>query len=398
MGFFYINETPEERKAHEKERDAELREIAQQTMTLVQHAGKEIFPDFLWEPQINTFEVEDDYKTKACCTNPAVLRAYTIGRKYANYWEYLEALEAYYEYAKYIEAVFGSFEMMQRANRDGFSSVFIPPKPKLTHKKKNKILIETGFLPSRVDDDFEMPDAAIEEELRELPLRELDFADEVDLPKAIQRIQEKMMGNKARSDRVASLFQYNANRQYQQGMDAIVAFLTNSTNENIRDLKDGTESLAEQIDALHEFDGIPPEIIAHILMPVNGTIIRDGYIQNQKEREIMEIIKILETNGFDFLESSATKGMKTEAVRALQRQFGGEVDLSKLSKKQRKKYKKKMRELEKDKRNAIIGDRRLQKTLLSNRIHLSRSEADEFGVSPMSINFHLSDVFGGDTD
>lgn len=395
MGLYIINESAEERKVHEKEKDQELREIAAETMRIVQNVGKEVFPEFLWEPHINDFEVSDDYRTKACCTNPAVLRAYSIGRKYANYWEYLEALDAYTEYAKYIDAVFGSFEMMQRANRDGYSSVFIPPRPKLTHKKKNKLLIETGFLPSKIDEEYEVDEEILNEEIAALPVHELSFDDSEELPKAIQRIQEKMLGNKAKSDRVAGLFQYNAGRQYQQGMDAIVAFLSSAGNENIRDTKDGVESFVEQMDSLHEFDGIPADILASILMPSVGTIIRDGHIQNQKERELSDLIKILETNGFNFLESSATKGLKTEAVRALRRQFAGEVDLSKMSKKQRKKYKKKMREYEADKRQAIAGDRRIQQTLLKNRIHLSRSEGEEFGVDPMNISFRLSDVLGG---
>ena len=160
MGLYIINESAEERKLHEKEKDQELREIANETLRIVRNVGKEIFPEFLWEPQVNDFEISDDYRTKACCTNPAVLRAYSIGRKYANYWEYLEAMDAYTEYAKYIDAVFGSFDMMRRANRDGYSSVFIPPLPKLTHKKKNKLLIETGFLPSKIDEEFEVDDEA----------------------------------------------------------------------------------------------------------------------------------------------------------------------------------------------------------------------------------------------
>jgi hypothetical protein len=397
LGIFYINETAEERKAHEKQRDQELREIAAETMRIVQNVGKDVFPDFLWEAQINDFEVSDDYRTKACCTNPAVLRAYSIGRKYANYWEYLEALDAYTEYAKYIEAVFGSFEMMQRANRDGYSSVFIPPLPKLTHKKKNKLLIETGFLPSRIDEEFEIDDEVISEQITELPENELSFNPDEELPKDIQRIQERMIGNKAKSDRVAGLFQYNAGRQYQQGMDAIVAFLSSAPNESIRDTKDGTESLAEQIDALHEFEGIPADILTYLLMP-QSTIIADGRLQNQRERELSELIGILETNGFNFLETSATKGLKTAAVRALRRKFGEDVDLSKMTKKQRKKYKKKMREYEEDKRKAIAGDRRIQQQLLKNRIHLSRSEGEEFGVDSLNVNFHLSDVLGGFED
>lgn len=395
MGLYIINESAEERKLHEKEKDQELREIANETLRIVRNVGKEIFPEFLWEPQVNDFEISDDYRTKACCTNPAVLRAYSIGRKYANYWEYLEAMDAYTEYAKYIDAVFGSFDMMRRANRDGYSSVFIPPLPKLTHKKKNKLLIETGFLPSKIDEEFEVDDEALDKEIAELPLHELSFDDTEELPKAIQRIQEKMIGNKAKSDRVAGLFQYNAGRQYQQGMDAIVAFLSSASNESIRDTKDGTESLSEQIDALHEFEGIPADILTAMLMPSTGTIIRDGYIQNQKERELSDLIKTLEINGFNFLETSATKGLKTEAVRALRRQFASDVDLSKMTKKQRKKYKKKMKEYEDDKRKAIAGDRRIQQQLLKNRIHLSRSEGDDFGVDPLNINFHLSDVLGG---
>ena len=57
-----------------------------------------------------------------------------------------------------------------------------------------------------------------------------------------------------------------------------------------------------------------------------------------------------------------------------------------------------MKEYEADRRNALIGDRRIQRTLLQNRIHLSRDDADDFGVDPSLVNFRLSDVIPMDED
>jgi hypothetical protein len=173
-----------------------------------------------------------------------------------------------------------------------------------------------------------------------LPEHELSF-DDVEIPKSLKRIHESVMGNKAKADRVAGIFQYHTGSEFKQGMDAIVAFLSGSSNENVAITKNGIESFAEQIDALHEFDGIPDDIVTEMLNPQPGPIIVDGYIQKKKDKDLTELIRTLETNGFDFLGSSATKGMKATAVRALKREFGENVDLSTMSKKEKKKYKKK---------------------------------------------------------
>ena len=306
-------------------------------------------------------------------------------------------MDAYIEYAKYIENVFGSFDMMKRANRDGYSSVFIPVMPKLTHKKKNKLLIETGFMPSKYEDDFEPPDESIEEDLKNLPERELSFDESEKVPKRVLRIWDAMSANKAKSDRVAGLFAHSSSAQMRQGMDAIIASLTSATTDEAI-TGSGYSSFAEEIADLHAFDGIPQEIVNYMLTPESQTIIADGILNNSKEREMVEIIKTLEMNGFDFLNSSATKHMNTNAVRALNREFARDVDLSSLSKKQRKKYKKKMRQLQIDKRNSLVGDQRIRKTLLGNRIHLSLSESNAFGVDSSLANFHLCDVLPGGDD
>jgi len=52
--------------------------------------------------------------------------------------------------------------------------------------------------------------------------------------------------------------------------------------------------------------------------------------------------------------------------------------------------------MEADRRNALAGDRRLQRTLLASRVHLTRDECDDFGVDQSLANFHLSDVIPDD--
>lgn len=389
-GFFVVNESDQVVRDEERKREEEAQEIADETMELVASAGNDLFPDFLWEPQLNEFENDDAYRLKASCQNPAVLRAYTIAKKYQKYWDYVDAMEAYIEYAKYIETVYGDFDMMARASKEGYSTVYIPALPKLTHKKKNKIILESGFMPSRTDDEFIPPDGSVEESLSMLPTGELEESEKRELPKRVKRIQESMVQAKKKMDRINGIYTINTGGSH-QGMDAIINFLTNSNSDNIQNRGQGNLSIAESIEDLHIYDHIPEEIANWMALPQSTAIIVDSVYMDKSKVEAKELIRELEKNGYDFLFSSATSSMDKEAVRALHREFK-DIDLDRLPKKERKKYKKMLKK-EKQRKMEIIGsDRRLQQTLLNNRIRLNQTDMYG-GINPDFINFHLSDAF-----
>ena len=392
MGYFIVE--PESDK-EEREHRNELKQIAQDTLELTKNAPENVFPDFLWEIQMNEFEHEIDYKTRAACKNPWVLRAYSIGRKYQDYWRYIEAMNAYVEYADYIDKIYGSFDMLRKAAKDGYSTVFIPPLPKLTHKKKNKLFIESGFIPSRVDEEFEPDDEGIEESIESLPDGIIIDDPNTKLSKEEMAMRERVIANKERADRIAGIYTGSNGTS----MDAVIRFMTGASLESSTVIDRSNGSVSEAIEDLHEDDFIPSEILEDRYKG-DTKAIENGMIVRTKDRELMSIIKTLEENGFSFLDKSATVGMKTEAVRVLRQQLGAtEVDLDSLSKKERKKLKKKMKRDEFKRTQSVISDRRMQRTLLSNRIRLDVADSvGGSGINPAFANFRLSDVFGEDDE
>lgn len=395
MGFRIITHTAEEKKKAEADKEQEIKRIAEETLTLVDKAPNDLFPDFLWEPQVNEFESGNDYKIRATCTNPAVLKAYTLGRKYSNYWDYLEAIDTYYQYAKYINEAYGNFEMIRRI--DNLEGIFIPPRPKLTHKKKNRLLMITGFIPSKIDPEYEADDEVILAAASTIKLHELDEDPYAKESKHARELKEATMKSKEKKDRISSIYMYGRSSEEKQGMDAIVSFLRSSSKK--LDDDETCQSVSDLIEDLHEFDGMTEDEIHDLIESLEDTtIVSNGYLQKKSDHDRLELIKTLELNGFDFLNSSITGNMKTSAVRALRRELHADVDLSTLSKKKRKKMEKKLAKQKSDRRAEIASDRRLQGTLLKNRIHLSSDAATGFGVDADNINFHFADVFGRNYD
>ena len=363
----------------------DIEEEAQRALEITKDAGNDIFPDFLWTVQINDFVGIIDYKTRATCTNPEVLKAYEIGYKHSSYWSFVDAMSAYEEYKNYISSIYGDFEMMKRASRDGYSNVYIPAMPKLMHKKKNKLLIETGFMPSREIEHFEVePDVyAASSNIR--------FDSEIDMDsppsKEMKKIFDQMTEDKLRADRISGVYAYKNSRVARTGMDSILTYLT-STTETVKETTLNNEvSLNDRMRELHEYDFVDPIILEDYQQPkLPKTIIQNGMMVKTEDSAQMEIIRTLEKNGWDFLKSSATKNMSDDAVRALNREFAHVTDFKDMTKKQKKKYAKKMAKEAKRTELESLGDARISNMLLKNRISLSRDVTE----------FRLSDLFGSD--
>lgn len=383
MGLFYLNETANDK---EQERQKELEEIALETLSLVDGVDNKVFPEFIWEPQINDF-VNDDYRIRGSCTNPQVIKAYSIRRKYNDYWDYIDALESYMEFVKYADAVYGSFEMMRNAARLGIKIISIPSFPKLSNKKKNRVLLEGGFMPSRVDDELEVDSERKERVISEI--KSVDVCDDEDyrIPKINFKLQEKAIKKQTRSARVGSIFAYNS--QSNLSFDAIINFL-NSPNQDQFESRggDSSSSMMDKINNLHENDYIDEEILSDSLTPQHVGVIANGaFIKTADERQI-KIIETLEREGFNFLNSTAASALDKHAVRMLTKKLNrptDEVDYSQLSKKEIKKLKKKEAKRRKRAREQLIGDRRIQETLLRNKIHIGTDEM---------TSFRFADVFG----
>jgi len=384
MGLFYVDTDTENSLANQNQHLEEIRDIAKETIQLAELAPDDIFPEFLWGVQLNDYD-GDDYKLRGTCTNPNVLKAYTIRRKYSNYWDYLDAYEAYLDYVEYIDSAYGSFEMMKNAADNGVSTIYIPKKPKLTNKKSNKNLIRSGFTPSRIIEDFIIDEKIINQAIDDIPNKEISDDKDYELPKRIAKLHSKEESARVKNDRISSIYARTTSNM--QGMDAIINFLNNPNTDSVEDRGRVASSFTEEMENSHEFDYLPQDVIDDMFAP-KTSYISSAYLMNPERQRQQEILSALTEAGFGFLDKSATSGMDKEVVRAVTRKYGKyQTDYSNLTPKQIKKLKKKEAKRRKRSTERMIGDRRLQDALLRNRAHFSRDD---------NLNFRLSDVIPED--
>lgn len=357
-----------------------IAEYAEESLQIARAAENSIFPNFLWEIQMNEFG-GDDYRLRGTCENSYVLEAYRLKRKYSNYWDYLDAMQIYNAYAEYIESAYGSFEMMKNAAAEGYGTVYIPKMPKLTNKKKNRDFLWTGFLPCRIDEDFVIDPETIDAMIQAVPTSELDESYEYTLPEQEKRIQHQVLISKSRRDRVNSIYAASSGTRG-DGMDAIINFLNQANTGSIDSRAQSKMSVSETIDDIHEFDGIPPDIVEYMLSP-HTRAIYGGTLADPKQKEQLDILEALVQAGFDFLDSDASKGIKKENIRAMTRKYGNMKNPADMTPAERKRYLKQMAKLKRSQQERLLGDRRMTQSLLLNRVQFSRAD---------STGFRLSDV------
>ena len=378
MGLFYINTSDQNKLDKQKQHAEEINRYAQEALQIGQLADKSIFPGFLWEVQLNEHE-GDDYKLRGTCNNPNVLKAYTIRRKYSNYWDYIDAMDAYIDYVNYIDSAYGSFDMMKNAADNGVSTIYIPKKPKLSNKKENKVLIRSGFTPSRIDEDFIPNSDVVDEAIRNMISREISHSKEYELPKKIQKLHEKEEAARVKFNRLNSIYATNSGSM--QGMDAIINFLNNPNSDSVEDRGRTDSSFTEEMEKLHEYDHLPQDILDDMFTP-KTTYLTSSYLMNPEKQREQEILMALTEAGYNFLDKAITSGLSKDAVRAVMRTYGSQMtNYDDLTPKQIKKLKKKEAKRRKHAKQRLVGDRRLADALLRNRAHLTRDSNWDFRIS-----------------
>lgn len=384
MGLFYIDSSDQNNITNQRQHAQEIMQLTKETLKIAELSKAEVFPEFLWEVQLNDYE-GDDYKLRGTCENPNVLKAYTIRRKYSNYWDYLDAMEAYLDYADYVDSAYGSFQMMRDAADNGMSPIYIPKKPKLSNKKANKNLIRAGFVPSRFDDELMIDEDAMYAALHSIEAKEVSSDDEYELPKNIAKLHSKEESDRVKSSRINSI--YAANNNGMQGMDAIINFLNNPNTDSLEERSKPADSFTEEMQSLDEYAHLPQAIIDDMFSP-KTSFISSSFLMNPEKQAQQEILSVLTEAGFNFLDKSATNGMDKEVVRAVTRKYGAAShNYEDLTPKQIKKLKKKEAKRRRRSKERLIGDRRLQDALLRNRAHFSRDD---------NLNFRLCDVIPED--
>lgn len=384
MGLFRIEEDTTSIEAIREHAD-EVKELAKESLAIAKHSTDEIFPDFLWKPQLNEFE-GDDYKLRGTCEDPAILEAYKLKRKYSDFWDFLNALSAYRAYMDYLDSAFGSSEMMIAAAAEGLTSIYVPKMPKLTNKQVNRMLVNSGIIPSRQDLEAVVPDDIIAASLDEVEEAEIE---DRDLTPEELSMRDSAYEEKARTDRLNSVFAAGSSKRTIQGMDAIVHMLNSGIAEtSFDDLGKGKQvDIVQTMIDMHADDYIPEDVIEDRARALTG-IMKNRIFVRASENDRIEIIEALEKNGYQFLNSSATEGMNRQAIRAITSRYG-QTNLANMTQKERKQYLLRLAASRQQHARSIAADRRIDELLRGNKITLERTS------DPLS-NFRLSDLIPDD--
>lgn len=353
-------------------------------LEFVAKAPDERFPDFLFNPSFNDYG--DNYYQRSKSENDArEIRG--LRRKYSNFFDYIDAVRVYNRYMDKMVEKYGSIRIIKNCLMEDLMPDYIPPKPKLKMNRRNKEYLRCGIIPSRVV----MRDRLDSDEYKDLSRKMMpnatgetvdDYDPYAKLPKSIEkavRIANKKFEQKHRLENMY------CSTGTDNGADFIVEYLNNASKGHYNSVGEyKEESLLDIVREEERRSMIPEEILqAEENYAANKTRVVNGRLVYAKEQEKLELYEKLYNAGFDVL-GVFRKNMDKKTVKLIRSKMGVEDDQRYMTKKELKRYKKRMKEERKRMEKRRDNDRILSQTLLSNKIDISKSGD--------SINLRLSDL------
>lgn len=203
-------------------------------LKFVAESDNSYFPEFLFNVMFNDFG--DDYYKIGVSSDPLVLKARGLRKKYSNYFDYLEAMHIYNEYMDMLIDKYGSLSIVKNSYKAGVFDDILPSKPRLKRSKKNKEFLRVGDIPSHKI--LESGDNEIEfiESARELlpnkfgeDIEEIDMFKKPDKKtlKRFRRASEKIQGYSRRKN-------IYSNKGNNNGADFVIEYL-NQANKGYYD-------------------------------------------------------------------------------------------------------------------------------------------------------------------
>lgn len=355
----------------------------------IAEADDSIFPDFLWNPIMNDFEdnyfqesiiQEDEYASGA-------YQARKIRKKYNNYFEYIEAMTIYDEYMDKLLNKYGSFRVIRNLLKDGSLPDFVPQKPYLKDKKRNRRLLESGVVPSVKNESYDIDLLAVMREV--MPNTFGEDMDESDrfkpLSKHDQKIANKITSRLNAKNRVATLYRDSSGG----GTDFVIEHLNALQNGEKYDSRGryGEVEYVSYTDALNEeaMEKYIPEELLEEMYDTNYTTIVGGKTLSSQELKRRELYQELAREGYD-VTGSFTRNMSRKAAKMVRSAVG---EYEPMTDKDIKKYKKRQRKEASRQREMmqrrVDTDKMLERTLLGNKMNLNHDNGN--------INIRLSDMY-----
>lgn len=308
------------------------------------------FPNMIFNPIINTFgDLGKNYWTDFDESNELIDRAMTLGGKFKDFNEYLDAMDVWNEYMELLADKYGSVEIVEVGAKEGTITEFVPRKPQLKKTKKNKEILKSGIIPSR----------------RAFKPTYIGFFDFIkdDIDSSWKDISEDRMFDKVDKE-TKKMLKHHANKltiknrmnMFSTASAKSDAFLmaeeyyqTLNRGGYRHDIKSGEYMSLTQIKKERKrIDNTPEWLLDEELDPNNCKIRMVGngrFVNQQKEREMM-VLQDLMRMGFNPMEL-ATDKVTTKAIKMIMESDDGtlpdSVRQGKMWKKLQKKKKKAMK-------------------------------------------------------
>lgn len=374
--------------------DRKMNENYSESLDYVSWADNESFPDFLWNPMFGVPETDNYYETSISASKLSS-DVTSLRRKYTDYFEWETAIAIWREYMQDLVDQYGSVEVVIDSANEGTIDAYVPVKPKLKPTKRNQNILKTGIVPVRTLWDTNLEDVKETAEKtvpfdpeREDQFNEFAMFDKIpdwakkSIDKATKKNEERRrideafngLGRSAGVDFISSLLE-----KIQEG-----DFDFSEKSKSSTPIKDRIEELEmepykdEDIDSYNELhDSARMRIL-------NGRKVRE------EDDRAVEFVKDLYELGIDIV---GTSKETIGHVRLARKQLGYDENPAYMTRKELKKYKKKMKKEKKWQETAKKNNHdrsTLEWALLNNRRPEFVSEDSEgFSIS-------LSEMFGGD--
>lgn len=370
----------------EKEMDAIIADLHDR----IGCADDDGFPPFLFDIVYGVDEDDPYYNQTKIEVPKEVLK---LKRKYVDFHEWLDALDIYHDYLEILAEKYGSVSIVMETYNAGEVEEYIPTEPKLKPTKINKQYLRAGIMPPKKVPKPPMKIDFVNLVERMFPI-EGEIEDINDAPELIvappKRVRKQFdaairrIAGEYRQENINAVMRTNDKERTVSMLNTILDNMQRDRYDKNRKYKTAN-SFTEFLEHYMEDLDADPDFESDEITDRYVNTISSGHIIATKQAKDSEILKIFYQHGIDFMGGKKTN----EAIRIAREAVGYDMDERHMSKKELKKYKKKM-----EKRNEIlnhqVGENSALRHILTGNSLDSLIDEDENG-DPM-LRFGLNDL------
>lgn len=321
------------------------------------------YPDFIYSPLVHE-DINDDYFMEV--VDALSLKVRRLKKKYSDFYKWLEAMDTYKEYMNKLAEKYCGKKVLMNSIEAGAITDYIPSRPKLKNKRKNKELLLMGIIPSKKmfkETDYDLPyDFG-----RNVTGDNVSETDSIEFGK-IGKLAKKAIEDIEKENRIDNIF--NSNGFGSAGRDF--------TYEYMKNLREGKYTELGKYKELGISDKMKQDEIEAMKEPweleledMHQFKYDHGRWIDARAKEYAEVVKIMKDEGFNVI-GALNKNASRSTVKMLIKDAG---ITEPMTKKELKKFKKDSKKKRKQIEKFVDNNDKLEEILLNNKFKLSGDES-----------------------